>query len=137
MTAAESERPLRVLVADDHPPTRDYIRRALERAGAEVRGEASNAAEAVRAALACYPDICLLDLNMPGQGMAAVWEINARLPTTKVVILTVSEDEADIFAALRAGAASYLVKNIDFRRLAQALRDIHEGRGNEREFHTP
>jgi two-component system, NarL family, nitrate/nitrite response regulator NarL len=59
MTAAESERPLRVLVADDHPPTRDDIRRALERAGAEVCGEASNAAEAVRAALACYPD------NMP------------------------------------------------------------------------
>jgi DNA-binding NarL/FixJ family response regulator len=66
MTAAESERPLRVLVADDHPRTRDDIRRALERAGDEVRGEALNAAEAVRAALACYPDICLLDLNMPG-----------------------------------------------------------------------
>jgi two-component system, NarL family, nitrate/nitrite response regulator NarL len=119
---------LRVLIADDHPPTRDDVRRALERAGLEVCAEAANAAEAVRAALETHPDICLLDLRMPGKGIAAVWEISARLPTTKVVMLTVSEDEADLFAALRAGAASYLVKDIDLRRLPEALRDVHDGK---------
>jgi DNA-binding NarL/FixJ family response regulator len=128
VSAAEAGRPLRVLIADDHPPTRDDVRRALERAGIEVCAEASNAAEAVRSALECFPDICLLDINMPGQGIAAVWEISARLPTTKIVMLTVSEDERDLFAALRAGAVSYLVKDIDLRRLPQALQDVSDGK---------
>jgi DNA-binding NarL/FixJ family response regulator len=126
--AAEAIRQLRVLVADDHPPTRDDVRRALARGGMVVCAEAANAAEAVQAALETRPDICLLDINMPGNGMAAVWEINARLPTTKIVMLTVSEDERDLFAALRAGAASYLVKDIDLRRLPQALYDVHDGK---------
>jgi DNA-binding NarL/FixJ family response regulator len=126
--AAESLQPLRVLIADDHPPTRDDVRRALHRAGIEVCAEAANAAEAVRAALALEPDICLLDINMPGRGLAAVWEIAARLPRTKIVMLTVSEDEHDLFAALHAGAASYLVKDIDLRRLPQALHDVKDGK---------
>ena len=128
MSAANLPIPLRVLIADDHPPTRDDVRRALERAGVEVCAEASNAAEAVREALDTHPDICLLDINMPGQGVAAVWEISARLPRTRIVMLTVSEDEGDLFAALRAGASSYLVKNIDLRRLPQALQDVHDGK---------
>jgi DNA-binding NarL/FixJ family response regulator len=128
VSAAQVERALRVLIADDHPPTRDDVRRALERAGLEVCAEAANAAEAVRAALETQPDICLLDINMPGRGMAAVWEISARLPSTKIVMLTVSEDERDLFAALQAGAASYLVKDINLRRLPQALHDVHDGK---------
>jgi two-component system nitrate/nitrite response regulator NarL len=128
MSAAEATRPLQVLIADDHPPTRDDVRRAVERAGAEVCAEAANAAEAVRAALESHPDICLLDINMPGKGIAAVWEISARLPMTKIVMLTVSEDEGDLFAALRAGAVSYLVKDIDLRRLPEALKDVHDGK---------
>jgi len=116
------------LIADDHPPTRDDVRRALERDGIEVCAEAANAAEAVRAAIDTQPDICLLDIKMPGRGLAAVWEISARLPTAKIVMLTVSEDEYDLFAALHAGASSYLVKDIDLRRLAEALRDVHAGK---------
>jgi DNA-binding NarL/FixJ family response regulator len=93
-----------------------------------VCAEAANAAEAVRAAVETRPDICLVDLRMPGSGVAAVWEISACVPTTKIVMLTVSEDEHDLFAALQAGAASYLVKDMDFRRLPQALEDVHDGK---------
>jgi two-component system NarL family response regulator len=74
------------------------------------------------------PDLCLLDITMPGGGVAATWEISARLPETKIVMLTASEEESDLLAALRAGAASYLVKTIDPGRLPHALHDVCEGR---------
>jgi len=128
VSVAEAARSLRVLIADDHPPTRDDVRRALTRAGMTICAEAAHAAEAVREALETRPDVCLLDINMPGNGLAAVWEISARLPTTKIVMLTVSEDENDLFAALRAGAVSYLVKDMDLRELPQALQDVHDGK---------
>ena len=120
--------PLQVLIADDHPPTRDDVRRALERGEMVVCAEAANAAEAVKLALETQPDVCLLDIRMPGNGVAAVWEINARLPTTKIVMFTVSEDEKDLFACLHAGAVSYLVKDIDLGRLPQALQDVQDGK---------
>ena len=128
MSAATSTQALRVLIADDHAPTRDDVRRALTEAGLTVCAEAADAARAVQQALETSPDICLLDVRMPGGGVAAAWEIAARLPTTKVVMLTVSDDDADLFRALRAGAVSYLVKDIDFATLPFALRDVAEGR---------
>jgi DNA-binding NarL/FixJ family response regulator len=120
--------PLRVLVADDHAPTRDDVRRALTQGGLLVCAEAADAARAVQQALETKPDICLLDVRMPGSGVAAAWEIAARLPTTKVVMLTVSDEDADLFRALRAGAVSYLVKDIDFAILPQVLGDVAEGK---------
>lgn len=126
--AAVPVAPLRVLIADDHAPTRDDVRRALTQGGLTVCAEAADAAHAVQQALETRPDICLLDIRMPGGGVAAAWEIAARLPTTKVVMLTVSDDDADLFRALRAGAVSYLVKDIDFAVLPLALRDVAEGR---------
>jgi two-component system NarL family response regulator len=121
--------PIRVLVADDHVPTREDIRVALEADPRfHVCAEASDAAGAVEAAVRDRPDICLLDIRMPGGGVAATWEISARLPETKIVMLTASEEESDLLAALRAGAASYLVKTIDPRRLPHALHDVCEGR---------
>jgi DNA-binding NarL/FixJ family response regulator len=126
--AAQQPGPLRVLIADDHAPTRDDIRRALTEGGLVVCAEAANAAHAVKQALETKPDICLLDIRMPGGGVAAAWEIAARLPTTKVVMLTVSEDDADLFSALRAGAVGYLVKDVDFRVLPRALSDAVEGK---------
>jgi DNA-binding NarL/FixJ family response regulator len=119
--------PLRVLIADDHAPTRDDVRRALDEGGLIVCAEAADAAHAVQLALETKPDICLLDIRMPGGGVAAAWEIAARLPTTKIVMLTVSDDDANLFAALRAGAVGYLVKDIDFRTLPRALHDASEG----------
>jgi DNA-binding NarL/FixJ family response regulator len=120
--------PLRVLIADDHAPTRDDVRRALTDGGMEVCAEAPDAAHAVQLALETKPDICLLDIRMPGGGVAAAWEIAARLPTAKIVMLTVFDDDASLFAALRAGAVGYLTKDLDPRSLPRALADAAEGK---------
>ena len=121
-------RPLRVLIADDHAPSRDDVREALERDerfGACLL--AADAAEAIQAAVRERPDVCLLDIRMPGSGLAAAWEIAARLPQTKIVMLTVSDDDADLFAALRAGADGYLLKTMNLRRLPDALDGVFSG----------
>ncbi len=125
---AQVQQQLRVLIADDHAPTRDDVRRALTEGGMTVCAEAADAAHAVQQAPDKQPDICLLDIRMPGGGVAAAWEIAARLPTTKIVMLTVSDEDANLFAALRAGAVGYLVKDFDFRILPRALQDAAEGR---------
>jgi len=115
-------KPRRILLADDHAPTREDLRRALEADGRFVVCAAvGNAAAAVQASVREQPDVCLLDVRMPGSGLAAAWEIAGRLPQTKIVMLTVSEEDFDIFAALRAGAAGYLLKTMDFKRLPDAL----------------
>ncbi len=126
--AVQQAEPLRVLVADDHAPTRDDVCRALTDGGFVVCAEAADAARAVQQALETRPDICLLDVRMPGSGVAAAWEIAARLPTTKIVMLTVSDQDGDLFRALRAGAVSYLTKDIDFETLPQALLDVVDGK---------
>jgi DNA-binding NarL/FixJ family response regulator len=128
MSVAEEIRELRVLLADDHAPTREDLRWALTRGGMSVCAEASDAAHAVQLALETKPDICLLDVRMPGGGVAAAWEITARLPTTKVVMLSVSDEDTDLFSALRAGAVGYLVKDLDLRLLPRALRDVADGK---------
>ncbi len=120
--------PLRVLIADDHAPSRDDVRRALE--GDErfrVCASTADAAEAIRAAVLERPDVCLLDIRMPGSGLAAAWEIAARLPQAKIVMFTVSDDDADLFAALRAGADGYLLKTMNLQRLPDALDGVHSG----------
>lgn len=121
-------KPLRVLVADDHAPTRDDVRRALDADGRfNICSEVADAAEAVQAAVSKQPDICLLDIRMPGSGLAAAWEIAARLPLAKIVMLTVSDEDTDLFTALRAGADGYLLKNMNMRRLPDALHGVFAG----------
>jgi DNA-binding NarL/FixJ family response regulator len=119
---------VRVLLADDHVPTRDDIRRALE---ADERfvvcAEAGDAAAAIDGAVRESPDVCVLDVRMPGGGVAAAWEISARLPQTRIVMLTVSRDDTDLFASLRAGAAGYLLKDMDPAHLPDALGDVLNG----------
>ena len=118
----------RVLIADDHGPTRVDVRRTLEANGAfEVCAVVGDAVAAVDAAVREQPDLCLLDVRMPGSGVAAAWEITSRLPQTKVVMLTVSADDDDLFAALRAGASGYLLKELDVEKLGPALLDVLEG----------
>ena len=119
---------VRVLIADDHEPTREDVRFALEQDERfRVCAEAADAPGAIDAAVHERPDVCLLDVNMPGWGVAAAWEIHARLPHVHVVMLTVSRDDRDLFAALRAGAAGYLLKNMDPRRLPRALDSVLAG----------
>jgi DNA-binding NarL/FixJ family response regulator len=116
----------RVLIADDHPPTRAGVRAALEQ-DFEICGEAASASETVELALSELPDICIIDVHMPGGGVAAAAEITAKLPTTAVVMLTISQHDDDLFAALGAGAVGYLLKGIDPARLPHALFGVLEG----------
>jgi len=119
---------LRVLIADDHTPTREDVRTALEDDGGfEVCAAVGDAPAAVQAAILERPDLCVLDVRMPGDGLAAVWEIKARLPQAKIVMLTVSETDTDLFGALEAGAAGYLIKSMSFTRLPSALRGACAG----------
>jgi DNA-binding NarL/FixJ family response regulator len=118
---------VRVVIADDHPPTRLGVRTALEAEGFEVVAEAATAPSAVAAAVEHAPDVALLDVHMPGDGLAAARTISRELPDVAVVMLTVSRDDSDLFEALRAGARGYLLKDIDPDRLPHALRGVLAG----------
>jgi DNA-binding NarL/FixJ family response regulator len=121
--------PIRVLLADDHAPTRADVREAIEAdPGLVVCAEVADAPAAVEAALREQPDVCLLDVRMPGSGVAAVWEISARCPQTRIVMLTISTEEVDLFGSLRAGADGYLLKDMNPERIPAAIRDAMEGR---------
>lgn len=118
---------IRVLVADDHTPTRTGVRAALAGHGFEVCAEAATADDAVEAAVREQPDLCLLDIRMPGSGIAAAAAISNRVPHAEVVMLTVSRDDDDLFDALRAGASGYLLKDIPRAELPEALRRVIAG----------
>jgi DNA-binding NarL/FixJ family response regulator len=117
----------RVLIADDHPPTRAGVKAALERDGFVVCAQAADARAAIEAARSERPDVCLLDIHMPGDGIYAAETIASELPGAAVVMLTVSRTDSDLFNALRAGASGYLLKDIDPGRLPLALRGVLEG----------
>lgn len=116
-----------VLVADDHAPTRAGVRASLDVEGFDVVGEASNARTAVDLATELKPDVCLLDIHMPGGGIAAADEISRSLPNCAVVMLTYSRDDDDLFDSLRAGARGYLLKDMDPDRLGPALHGVLAG----------
>ena len=118
----------RVVIADDHAPTRAGVRDVLQQAGFVVCGEASDGPGAVEAALRERPDAVLLDVHMPGGGgIDAAEQISMRLPGTALAMLTVSSDEEDLFAAIQAGAVGYLLKDVDPQRLPFALDGVLAG----------
>jgi DNA-binding NarL/FixJ family response regulator len=119
--------PIRLLIADDHPPTRAGVRAALADQGFEFVADVADAPTAVAAALRERPDVCLLDIHMPGSGIAAAEQITRALPETAVLMLTVSENDEDLFDALRAGAAGYLLKDTNPERLGLALKGVLAG----------
>lgn len=121
--------PIRVVIADDHAPMRSRIRQALEEGGCEVVGETATADEAIRLALQHRPDVALLDIHMPGNGIRAAQEIDGALPETAVVMLTQSSDDQDLFDSMRAGAVGYLLKTTDPGQLADKLRGVLQGEG--------
>jgi DNA-binding NarL/FixJ family response regulator len=118
---------LSVVIADDHAPTRSGVRAALDGGGFTVVAEGHDADTAVAAALREQPDVVLLDIHMPGNGIAAAVTIGERLPGAAVVMLTVSRDDDDLFASLKAGAMGYLLKDMDPARLAPALQGVLDG----------
>jgi two-component system, NarL family, nitrate/nitrite response regulator NarL len=117
----------RVIIADQNAPSRVGVRQALEDDGFVVCAEEGTGPDAVAAALRDAPDLCVLDVQMPGGGIEAAAEIHSRLPETQVVMLTASSDDDDLFAALEAGASGYLLKGMNPARLGPALRDVLRG----------
>jgi two-component system, NarL family, nitrate/nitrite response regulator NarL len=116
-----------VLIADAQDTTRAGVRMALQGHGFTVCAEVTSAEGAVEAALRKRPDVCLIEVQLPGGGVVAAEEIAVQLPATAVVMLSGSADEDDLFAALRAGAAGYLLKDMDPARLPLALRGVLHG----------
>ena len=118
---------IRVVIADDHAPTRGAVRAALEAGGCEVCAEASSAVDAVQLAEEHEPDVVLLDIHMPGDGIQAARDVSKLLPQTAIVMLTASRDDQDLFDALRAGASGYLLKGTGALELPAALRRVLSG----------
>jgi len=119
---------MRVLVADDHSLFRDGIISLLEAAGFEVVGQAGDGQAAVEAALRLRPDLVLLDITMPQMsGLEALRLIKRELPETQVVMLTVSDDDADLFEALESGALGYLLKNLSADQFFEMLDGLQRG----------
>src|SRR5262249_3313385 len=119
---------MRVLIADDHPLFRDGLRSLLEARGIDVVAEARNGREAVEQAKQLKPDVALMDLNMPELGgLDATRLISAEQPEVKVVVLTASEDDADLFEAIKSGAQGYLFKNLDSAEFFRLLDGVAQG----------
>jgi DNA-binding NarL/FixJ family response regulator len=120
---------IRVLVVDDHAVVREGLRAFLElQPGITVAGEAGDGESALDIALRLRPDVVLMDLVMPGEGgLAAMRTLRERLPAARVIVLTSFLDEERLLPALRAGAAGYLLKDVDPHELARAIHAAHAG----------
>ncbi len=120
---------LTVLIADDHPLFRKGLRSLLETMpDITVAGEARTGPQAVEMTLAHQPDVVLMDLQMPdGSGLEATRELSRRSPNTRILIVTLFEDDESIFTALRAGARGYILKDADEGEMMRAIRAVGEG----------
>jgi DNA-binding NarL/FixJ family response regulator len=121
--------PIRVLVVDDHALFRRGLQMVLEQEDdIEVVGEASDGAEAVVKATDSTPDIVLMDVRMPRRGgIEACTAIKDAVPSAKIIMLTISDEEADLYEAIKAGAMGYLLKEISIDEVAVAVRAVHGG----------
>jgi DNA-binding NarL/FixJ family response regulator len=121
--------PIRVLVADDHALYRRGLEMVLgQEEGIEIVGEASDGAEAIRRVEELLPDVVLMDIRMPRRsGIEACTAIKDVVPSAKIVMLTISDDEADLYDAIKAGASGYLLKEISIDEVAAAIRSVAGG----------
>ena len=118
----------RVMLVDDHALVRSAVRQALAADDLEIVGEAATADEALLLAPQLAPDVLLMDINLPGtNGLRLLRELAPRLPATKIVMLTVSNDRRDLVEAVRSGAAGYLTKDLSPEALQRAIRGIRSG----------
>lgn len=124
-------RPIRVLVADDHTIVRQGLVAMLRESGdCEVVAEAADGMEAVERALDVRPDVAVLDLSMPRLGgLEAVRRIHEKLPDTRILVLTVHEEQEYVLPIVKAGAAGYLVKDSAVTELLAAVRALSRGQG--------
>ncbi|RWY80548.1 response regulator [Rhizobium leguminosarum] len=115
-------------VVDDHPLFREGVTRSLsEISGFIVVGEGASSDDAAMIASDNHPDIMLLDVSMPGGGLSAISDVLARSPTTKVLMLTVSEEVDTLLGALQRGAMGYVLKGVGSRGLAEAIQTVLRG----------
>ena len=121
--------PIHVLIADDHPLYREGARKMLSVApDIEIVGEAANGEEAITLALALQPDVILMDLKMPGlNGIEATRRIIYASPRIGVLVLTMFETDETVFAAMRAGARGYLLKDADQEEVLRAVKAVSHG----------
>ncbi len=119
---------MRVIIADDHALFRDGMVSLLQARGIEVVAEASNGSDAIAYARIYKPDIVLMDLRMPGlNGLDATRLLSAELPEVKVVVVTASEDDADLFEAIKSGAEGFISKNLESDRFFELLEGVTHG----------
>jgi two-component system, NarL family, nitrate/nitrite response regulator NarL len=119
---------IHVVIVDDHPLFRQGVAQTLGGAPEiEILAEGGSADEAIRLAIDLLPDLLLLDIDIPGGGLGAAQAVAERAPITKIVMLTVSEDEDNLLAALRAGARAYVLKGVSGRELITILRGVAAG----------
>lgn len=119
---------IQIIIVDDHPLFREGLAQTLRaEADIDVVAQATTAAEAVRLTSEHLPDIVLLDITIPGGGLNAAQRIAATSPVTKIVMLTASEAEEDVLAALKAGARGYILKGVSGRDLIRIVRDVVAG----------
>ena len=127
---AEADAVIGVMLVDDHAVVREGLRAFLQlQPDIKVVGEAAGGAAALEAARAAQPDVILMDLLMPdGDGVEAIRAIVAAARRARVLVLTSFVDDERVFAAMQAGAAGYLLKDVEPDQLAAAIRDVHSGR---------
>jgi DNA-binding NarL/FixJ family response regulator len=119
---------VRVLLVDDNRLMLEGLQNLLEAHDIEVAGVAANGLESVDLVCELKPDVILMDIRMPGcDGLDATRLIKARMPEARIVILTTSTDDEDLFEAIKCGACGYLTKNIDTETLVEALEQAREG----------
>jgi len=119
---------MRILIADDHALFRDSLRSLLESQDIEVVAEAKNGQEAIDLTWECKPDVVLMDLTMPEMdGLEATKRIAAELPDVKVIILTASDEDNDLFEAVKSGAKGYLLKDLESAQFFSLLEGVDRG----------
>lgn len=120
---------IRVLIVDDHELFRRGVSSLLaEHEPLEVVGEAGNGAEAIERARELMPDVVLMDIKMPGMdGLTAAKQLKAEMPYIRIMMLTVSETDEDLFEAIKSGASGYLLKNVDPDQLVASVMQVQRG----------
>jgi two-component system, NarL family, nitrate/nitrite response regulator NarL len=119
---------LRIVVVDDHPMFREGVINTLNGdPGLDVVGQGADAATAVRLTSDLLPDIVLLDISMPGSGIEAARQIGISCPVVKIIMVTVSEQDDDVIAALQAGASGYILKGVGGSELVAIIRTVQNG----------
>ena len=127
--AQDGSAPIRVVIADDHDLYRRGMQVVVELDGtARVVGEASNGVDAVEVCGRVQPEVVLMDVRMPGVGgIEACRRIREAVPSARILMLTMSDDESDLFEAIKAGASGYLLKDLPGEEVASAIRRVHDG----------